>query len=251
MKRITIFIAALASCLVMSAQDVKVKSRVELKGGKADVVGYAELQSDGGYVVETESGDVFYYSPAEIKKVTQLEVDRVETVKVKKANGDRSKTKGYMGIVEAGLGYYKVDTNFSVLGADPYSDSEGAIGGSLSVINGYRFSPHFYVGLGIGFDVDYYRGIDFPVFLHLRTEFTKKRISPYLAFSGGFLIPFNYDSGFYLEGAFGIRSHCKKHGSMWYGLTASILQGSYSYNDGYEHGNDSVSAIKFKIAYSF
>lgn len=232
MKRITIFIAALASCLVMSAQDVKVKSRVELKGGKADVVGYAELQSDGGYVVETESGDVFYYSPAEIKKVTQLEVDRVETVKVKKANGDRSKTKGYMGIVEAGLGYYKVD------GYDGFSMiSTNEIGGSLSVINGYRFSPHFYVGLGIGFDADLYSGADFPVFLHLRTEFTKKRISPYLALSGGFT---SIEAAYYLEGAFGLRSHCKKHGSMWYGLTASIIDKYYF-----------VSAIKFKIAYSF
>ena len=51
MKRIAIIVAALISCVVMSAQDVKVKSKVELKGGKGEIVGYAEKQDDGGYVV--------------------------------------------------------------------------------------------------------------------------------------------------------------------------------------------------------
>lgn len=254
MKRIAIVIAALASCLVMSAQDLKMKSRLELKGGKADVVGYAELQSDGGYVVETESGDIFYYSASEIKKITPLEADGAERVKTKKTHADRSKTKGYMGIIEAGVGLSnsygytlsRDDNNIAGYDADEYYGA----GGSVSIINGYRFSPHFYMGLGAGWEVDLDNVISFPIYLHMRTEFTKKKVSPYIALSGGYVLPYLYSGGYFLEGALGLRAHCKRHGSMWYGLTASYLvdlpiPGEY-YGDYME-----AIAIKFKIAYSF
>lgn len=223
MKRIAIIIAALASCMVMSAQDVKVKSKVELKGGKADVTGYAELQSDGGYVVETESGDVFYYSASEIKRVTPLEVKEAVPVKEKvtkalpDVSGDRSKTKGYMGIVEAGIG-----------------TSSG-----ISLINGIRFSQHFYMGLGVGVSYDplFYECIFAPVYLNFRTEFTKKKVSPYFAANLGvaYDVCCEYISAV-AEGSFGLRAYCRKHGSMWYGISG---------------GWSGAPTIGLKIAYSF
>ena len=247
MKRIAIIIAALASCLVMSAQDVKVKSRVELKGGKADVVGYAELQADGGYVVETESGDVFYYSAAEIKKVTQLEAEKVSDskVKIEKAkisydfSSDRSKNRGYMGIIEAGIGL-----NSYQCGSQDYNYGEITMETSVVFINGYRFSPHFYAGVGIGFN-NTFNDFSLPLFLHLRSEFTKKRTSPYVALSGGVTIPYSNDTGIFLEGAFGFRTHLKKHGSIWYGLSAGCV--SESWEDYYSN----AVLMCFKLAYSF
>lgn len=222
MKKFALFIAALASCLVMSAQDVKVKSRVELKGGKAAVTGYAELQADGGYVVETESGDIFYYSASEIKKVTVLEENAGQNVKVKKTktlpdvSSDRSKTRGYMGILEAGLG----------------------LPTGITMTNGFRFSQHFYLGVGMGLNVDALEEIiAIPLYLHLRTEFTKRKVAPYFAVSLGTTYDIDEEIGPYLEGAFGIRTYCKKHGSMWFGLA-----GGY---------NLYMPALSLKIAYSF
>lgn len=250
--------AALISCVVMSAQDVKVKSKVELKGGKGEIVGYAEKQDDGGYVVETESGDVFYYSVSEIKKITQLEAkeEKVKEEKVKIVeekptydfSGDRSKTKGYMGIVEAGIGLncynsYKIEglsesNNYSEVVFEP----------SVVLINGYRFSPHFFAGLGIGFN-NTLENFSLPLFLHLRTEFSKKKNSPYLALSGGVTLPYEYEMGGFCELNFGLRSHLSKHGSMWYGLSVGFVS-EYSRYDTITY-DDTSELLSFKIAYSF
>lgn len=228
MKKIAIIIVALVSCVLMNAQDAKVKSRLELKGGKADVVGYAEQQADGGYVIETESGDVFYYSADEIKRISQIDEVAVK-VKTRKSlpdvSSDRSKTRGYMGIVEAALGYP---------------------GGTLSIVNGYRFSQHFYLGVGLGGNVG--EGLNIPVFLQARAEFTKRKVSPYIAFNGGVSYSeYYYYDGYhdiyemamlpYLEASFGVRSYLKRHGSMWYGVSAGIM------------ADDFLAMIK--IAYSF
>lgn len=246
MKRIAVIIAVLASCLVMSAQDAKVKSRIELKGGKADVVGYAQLQDDGGYVVETESGDVFYYSASEIKKITDLEATKSKEEKVKASKrapydfgNDRSKKKGYMGIVEAGIGLNSYNWGYSENGdyhETSYIDPEL----SLSIINGYRFSPHFYAGVGIGFN-NTVNDFSLPLFLHLRSEFTKRRTSPYIALSGGVVL----NGGAFLEGALGLRTHLKKHGSLFYGLSVGYV------GDDEEDYWFSAILTCFKLAYSF
>lgn len=253
MKRFFMLIVAMTAAMVMSAQTAKVLSKVELKGG-ADVIGYAELQSDGGYVVETESGDVFYYSAAEIKSVTLLDNSGMsnEKVKVKSQilinSKDRSKSKGYMGIVEVGLGFGS--STYTEGGYNTYYDDYGeyyeeyyenyyayeSLAISLSIINGYRFSPHFYLGVGLGISVG--ADISLPVFLHLRSEFTKKRFAPYVALSAG------YDplwEGVMGDLSLGLRVHCKGHGSMWYGLTYGGV------SDGYNN----ISNFKFSIAYSF
>ena len=271
MKRIAIIVAALISCVVMSAQDVKVKSKVELKGGKGEIVGYAEKQDDGGYVVETESGDVFYYSVSEIKKITQLEAkeEKVKEEKVKIVeekptydfSGDRSKTKGYMGIVEAGIGLncYNSDEIEGVSVVNNYS--EVVFEPSVVLINGYRFSPHFFAGLGIGFN-NTLENFSLPLFLHLRTEFSKKKNSPYLALSGGVTLPYEYEMGGFGELNFGLRSHLSKHGSMWYGLSVGFVSeySSYTYTNWDDYGNsydtinsydDTSVLLSFKIAYSF
>jgi len=252
----------LLSCVAMSAQDGKYKSRVELKSGKAEIVGYVAKQDDGGYVVETESGDVFYYSESEIKKITPLNVlkeSKTKEPKVKEAKtkeskeniikevssyesgADRSKTKGYMGIIESGIGLDSYAYN------EDYSQTaytEANFGMSLSIINGYRFSRHFYIGAGIGFD-NPCTGVTIPMYLHLRAETSKKKLSPYIGLSGGLALSTYSGLGPYLDGSVGLRSHCKKHGSMWYGLSVSALS-----IDGGPYFEDYIT-VKLKIAYSF
>lgn len=242
MKRIAIILVALASCLVMSAQDVKQKSKIEFKGGKADVVGYAELQDDGGYVVETESGDIFYYSAAEIKKVTRLEAEKDSKNKAEKDSkniGYNSKNRGYMGIIEAGIGM-----NGYVYGNESNNGMSTGAEMSFTFINGYRFSPHFYAGVGVGCN-NTFADFSLPLFLHLRSDFTKKKTSPYAALSAGITIPWSNDMGAFIEGSFGFRTRFNNHGSMWYGLSVGLLRetaGSYYSNS---------TLLCFKVAYSF
>ena len=56
----------------------------------------------------------------------------------------------------------------------------------VSYVNGYRFSPHFAMGLGVG--VNYY--FDFeqfsaPVYLHLTADLLKRDITPYISLNIG------------------------------------------------------------------
>ena len=98
---------------MLNAQENKVKSIVELNGTKDSLFGYVSQYPDGSYLVETDAADIFYYSASEVKRVSAIPL----------------KSKGYMGLVEAGVG-------------EPMS---------ISVVNGYRFSPSFFLGLGIGY----------------------------------------------------------------------------------------------------
>ena len=87
--------------------------------------------------------------------------------------------KGYYGLLEASGGYiYKY-----MPGAET-APQDFMLG--VSYVNGYRFSPHFAMGLGVG--VNYY--FDFeqfsvPVYLHLTADLLKRDITPYISLNVG------------------------------------------------------------------
>ena len=95
-----------------------------------------------------------------------------------------NKPRGYMGEVVVGGGV-------SVSGRD-FTDI------SLSVINGFRFSPQFAIGLGVGVGASicerfyYFRETTTyyyaPIFLHLRSDFLNRRVSPFVALNFGLAI---------------------------------------------------------------
>lgn len=55
---------------ILMAQE-KEEKRLELKNGTV-LTGYVEVQPDGSYLLETQSGDVFFFSPSEVAKVMSL-----------------------------------------------------------------------------------------------------------------------------------------------------------------------------------
>ena len=87
--------------------------------------------------------------------------------------------KGYYGLLEASGGYiYKYMPGASTAPQDFMM--------GVSYVNGYRFSPHFAMGLGVG--VNYY--FDFeqfsaPVYLHLTADLLKQDITPYISLNIG------------------------------------------------------------------
>jgi len=223
MKKLFVVFVTLVSCLMLNAQEKRVKSLVELNGSKDSLFGYVSQYPDGSYLVETDAADIFYFSASEVKRVSAISL----------------KSKGYMGLVEAGVGYPS---------------------GSISVVNGYRFSPMFFLGLGVGYRlVGDISGNCIPIFLQARTELSRRirKVAPYIALNLGVAYihnyvqydynPWTYDYTAIVESigdpmvdfTFGLRSDCRKHGAMWYGICFGALL------------DPDAMYLTFKLAYSF
>ena len=87
--------------------------------------------------------------------------------------------KGYYGLLEASGGYI-----YKYVPGSETAPQDFMLG--VSYVNGYRFSPHFAMGLGVG--VNYY--FDFeqfsaPVYLHLTADILKRDITPYVSLNLG------------------------------------------------------------------
>ena len=76
--------------------------------------------------------------------------------------------------------------------------------GGLHIINGYKFGPRGYLGVGIGFDMVYRsinRGRDLsgtylPLFLQYSGDILKKRITPFYSIEAGYALAYDKGRGF-------------------------------------------------------
>lgn len=222
MKKLLMIIVGLFVMMAANAQTSDHMSRLTLKDG-LEMVGYLTEQEDGNYLLQTAAGDVFYYFGHEVTKIK--EVPNV------------GKRKGWMGIAS--------------LGAEVIF-----IGATAKVAYGYRFSPHFFMGLETGFvalgpwdrrEYDYnysynykYEGNGFsiPIGLYIMSEFSKRQTSMYASLAGG--VNRNTDTGYqlaYLDVTIGFRKRMKDpNHAMWYGLGLAlyhdplpVLRVSYSF----------------------
>ncbi|MBE6231542.1 MAG: hypothetical protein E7117_04145 [Bacteroidales bacterium] len=234
MKKILLIIACVLCALVVSAQEQKVKQKVHLKDG-TEIIGYVALQPDGSYVVQNESGDMFYYTAPEIKKIIEIEDVKVKTVKLKEKNETvpvvEYKGKGYMGMVGLALGISEV----------------------ITMVNGYRFSPHFYLGFeaGIGYNTMAY-GVGIPLNLYLMSEFSKKRVAMFASLSGGcFFSISNEVAAPQAMITLGVRTRMRKNPNlaMWYGLQGGVSQ--HYDDDGYTYFTYMAPEVALKLAFSF
>ena len=93
--------------------------------------------------------------------------------------------RGYYGLLDISGGYIHKWMPGSVQA--PYDFMLGA-----SYVNGYRFSPHFAMGLGAG--LNYYfdnEQITAPIYLHLNADILKRTVTPYVALNLGYNIQIN------------------------------------------------------------
>ena len=98
---------------------------------------------------------------------------------------DTSSEKGYYGLLDISGGYIHKWVPGSI--QSPYDFMLGA-----SYVNGYRFSPHFAMGLGAG--LNYYfdhEQITAPIYLHLNADILKRAVTPYIALNLGYNIQLN------------------------------------------------------------
>ncbi|MDR0332749.1 MAG: hypothetical protein LBI15_04725 [Dysgonamonadaceae bacterium] len=131
--------------------------------------------------IQSREGNIFAYRMDEIERFTKEVITGTRNSgNVRNNNvGERptfNKPRGYMGTIELGSGFV---------------DGTDITNVSLSVVNGYRFLPQFALGLGVGienFNGYKYTGNSVPIFLHLRSDFLDRKVSPYIVINYGYAV---------------------------------------------------------------
>ena len=70
MKKIVLLFAVMFVSFLVIAQE-KTEMRLDLKNGTS-LTGMVQIQPDGSYLLETKSGDVFFFTAAEVSKAMTL-----------------------------------------------------------------------------------------------------------------------------------------------------------------------------------
>ena len=222
----------LLSAIALKAQE---KEYLFLKD-RTEICGVISRQPDGGVSVVDQYGDEFVFAADEIRYIAnQKQKNWAERI---------YRRKGYFGIVEASLG-------------GDILDGSGAVF-SIGVINGYKVSRYFYVGLGLGIGVRevssyddsyesyYYNVLEIPIYAHFRYSIIGGRncaVSPYISSDIGVNneISSQYESiGVYFSPSLGVEIRSKRVGTFWVGLNFPM---SFTY-DGY-------IGMALRVGYSF
>ncbi len=109
---------------------------------------------------------------------------------------------------------YYISTTLSILGGTDVSPS-------FQVVNGYKFSRYWSVGLGLGIEQFYHDGY-IPAFIETKFTLLDKPFSPFASLALGYDIPFRNQSGFLGgfmgSGQVGVKHQLGKH----FGIITSI-----------------------------
>ncbi|HEY5592414.1 MAG TPA: hypothetical protein VIK55_15535 [Paludibacter sp.] len=187
--------------------------------------------------VETADKNVFFYQMAEIEKLTKEPMQVRSNIK----NDSKGFHIGYQGIFE--MGYVKGfgDQSMDYL--------------KLSIINGYRFNPHFSLGLGTG--LRYYLDVKdllIPLFADCRINLLKNNNSPYFGLGVGY--SFNPNSNFDAVGllvspSFGLNIKISDIHSLNIGVGYEFQKRkSYTF-DYYYTSNKNSGCISINVGVSF
>ena len=229
MKKL-IFTLCAVICAVMfsfeaSAQEQEI---LRLKNG-TEITGIIERLPDGGVRVTNADGDTFVFTADEIALITNAEQ------KAKQEKAEKRKKSGYAGIVEAGIGY----------------SLNGGVYFSAGMINAYKFSPYFYLGVGVDVrttsmkDWKYnysFQSFAMPIYLHLRYSILggrpNNKVSPFIAFNVGYnVIPAgNRRPGILFEPYAGVEIKKMKKGTLWAAIDFPVFVGDFSFDTGVKVG---------------
>ena len=230
MKQITLcLLLAVCGLLVPSAMRAQSPANeiVRLHNG-TEITGTVERLPNGSVRVTDQAGDMFVFSTDEVASIMTPQQKQDLLKKEKK------KEHGYFGIVEGSIGY----------------SLAGGFAASVGMINGYKFSPFLYVGLGVDFGTtliwhlegyDYYEGfyasdIILPIYAHVRYSILgRRRVSPFLAFNAGYDVLGN--AGLLIEPSAGVEVKSRK-GAWWISADFPL------YTEGFMD-------LRLKVGYSF
>jgi len=128
---------------------------------------------------------------------------------------------GYQGIVDVGYMFLPGQNQFR----------ESRI--KFNFINGYRFNPYFSLGLGIGVNLSPWKnelGIDVPIFLDLKCNFSKRNVAGYFSIDWGWDFDLNYrEDAFLISPKIGICGKTGKKTAIYLGIGPDFF--AYSHYD--------------------
>jgi len=220
-----------------------------------------EMVPDKSLTVETRDGNVFVFKMAEVASVeAEMPMNRGNDRDRYRDRGYRAtrdvaatpppskfnKPRGYLGLVETGMTSWGTSEDIST---------------SVTMINGYRFFPQLAIGVGAGFEG--WNGssdVVMPLFLHLRSDFIKNRVSPFVALNLGGYVPLEGDhEGGMVEIQGGVSFNVGRRFRMAVGLSyvASEYYSSYYLDSSsrygyYDYYTTEVDAgLRLKVGFSF
>lgn len=134
---------------------------------------------------------------------------------------------------------------------------------SVSIIGSYRFNPIVSVGVGTEVGVVYIRKYEFsmPIFANLKTNFTKRSVSPYFSFDLGWRYSGNFRSdmkenfreiptGLMFRPGLGIEFNVGQKYMMLVGLESEFVYGKAQNQHGV-YNQMCYSFLDFNIAFEF
>ena len=235
MKKQFLFLAILLIVNTMQIQNANAQNHedvIYLKNGSVIKGIVIEQQPNESLKIRTRDGNVLVYQMSEVDKMTRLgrgignagdaDYNNYEEMAYgnsgyRRRSNEFNTPKGYLGLVDFGVG----------IGLDKFKGHRI----SLAMINGYRVAPQFAMGVGIGIH-GLFHGKELnpqdeaimPIFLHLRSDFTNRRMTPFLAFNVGYNLSLTggYVGGILLEPALGVGFNVGSTGRIMTGLSCII-----------------------------
>ena len=193
MKKLVLFLSAVVGAMMISFEaNAQNQEILRLKDG-TEIVGVVERLPNGGARVTDINGDIFVFTADEILLITNEEQKAKEIKKINKSQ------RGYFGLVEAGFG----------------STIDGYVLTTINMINGYKFSPKFYLGIGIGIGYET-ASVALPIYLNMRYSILGGRpgkVSPYVSLSAGYDV---WCQAVILEPSAGIQIKTRNKNSWWF-----------------------------------
>ncbi len=236
---IPIFALLLTAFVTAHAQEMEKEASIYLKNGSV-IRGKLIMSMYDNYMTvktsETDHMEIWYdkidrivFGKDEVRREEIKPIDTIPPFFIK---------PGFMHMTEVGM----ITGN---------NDNVESAAYSISTVNGYRFSPYFGAGLGIGVD-GYDRITMMPVFLSFRGHLRKNNITPFYFVNAGYSAAWENDNleGIeyeYVRGGFMVQPgmgymFALKNMSLFFSLGYKIQQSSVAYN--FENGWSNPTEIQ-------
>ncbi|MEO8069208.1 MAG: hypothetical protein ABI599_16030 [Flavobacteriales bacterium] len=171
--------------------------------------------------IQTADRNVFVFRIEEVDKITKEPLagkakpsGRSETAA--SFSNEELKQRGYSAIAELNMG----------IGYNGFGEKSSF---GVQVINGYQVNPNLFAGIGIGLN-QHFSGVAFaPIFLDVRVNFLRQRVSPFIDLAGGWAIGLTDDDegGVYANPSLGVKFFVSRR-------TALQLSLGFRYQEGTE-----------------
>jgi hypothetical protein len=255
MKKSLILLLLILPGIISFAQNVQYEDVVYLKNGSIIRGMIIEQIPNQTLKIQTVDRNVFVFQFEEIEKITKEEVPPGAFPGYHSGTGGVNKSmikeKGFESTFEFGLGGL-LEWGSPALG--------------LYVIAGYRFVPQFVLSGGAG--IEFYEDRSMlPLFVNVRTDLVKARVTPFFAANAGYAFGWvSYDEGsdwggMFVEPNFGVRFNFNPNFAM--NLSTGIKfqrarEDYYYYEPYYPPGapenytyTETFKIFLFKVGFSF